>query len=377
METKNVESPSNPPPDSKVFPSQMPPPSRLDKLLFKIPIIKKFKEHDLSSWSNWEIFRRAISEGSSYISWRMKNYLKIRHYGLHQVKKYGQLDFSKLSTPEILSVAKHEGHRIEKAFYAGYMKTVKYSTYYNARENIAKALSILKERGEFDDRPDTAWLQMIHDSFYEFDTLIEHSKKSAPNFEPQRIKEFVDVARERRSTRTWAEPNISKEKLPDIAKDLVECAKWSPCSGNRQPWYFKILIDDDDKKLLQGIKEAHCINAPLVIFVGINRSSYGAIGIREQGIHVDGGAVAMQMVMAAHQAGLGSCWNHFCKDFVYSRPKNLPIFKNFYKKLGIPEDIEPISLIAFGLPAFISLPPERPPFEVLCPKLVPKTCQNK
>lgn len=339
----------------------------LEKVALKLPFVKQYRQYDLTTWSKRKILTRLFFEAYSHTLWYLRHYFTIRKHGLHKVKQYGRLNLSKLSSRELISLAKHEGHRIEKAFYAGYMKTSKYSRYHNARENIAKALAILENRGELDDRPDLVWLGMIHDSFHEFDNLIKNKKKPAPSFNPAKLDEYMGIARERRSTRTWAEPNIADQDLPKIAKQLIECAKWSPCSGNRQPWYFRILIKEEDKNLLKGIKEEHCIKAPLLIFVGINRSSYGAIGNREQGIHVDGGAIAMQMVMAAHQAGLGSCWNHFCKDFIYSRPKNLSVFRNFYRKMNIPKEIEPIALIAFGIPSFISPPPERPPFESLCP----------
>ena len=101
------------------------------------------------------------------------------------------------------------------------------------------------------------------------------------------------------------------------------------------------------------------------IFIGINKKSYGAIGTKEQGIHIYGAATAMLMISAAYQAGLDSCWNHFCKDFVYSRPKNIKVFNNFYKTLCIPNEIEPIALLAFGIADFISPPPERPPLDFL------------
>lgn len=339
----------------------------LEKVLLKLPFVKKYKQYDLASWRKRDIIARVAQETGAYISWYTGNYLKIRHYGLHRVKKYGRLDLSKLETREILSIAKHEGHRIEKAYYAGYMKTEKFSTYYNSKKTIAKALDVLKERGEFEGRPDTLWLQMIHDSFYQMDELMNHEIKPVPAFDPIKLVEFGKFSRERRSTRRWAQSNLPEDSLYEIAKALIECAKWAPCSGNRQPWYFRILTKDEDKELLRGIKEEHCISAPLIIFLGNNKTSYGAIGNREHGIYVDGGAAAMQMVMAAHNAGLGSCWNHFCKDFVYSRPKNLRIFKQFYRKMNIPDEIEPIALIAFGIPAFVSPPPERAPFESLCP----------
>ena len=50
----------------------------------------------------------------------------------------------------------------------------------------------------------------------------------------------------------------------------------------------------------------------------------------------------------------------FLQRFRIFTSKNVKIFNNFYKSLQIPKNIEPVALIAFGKPAFISPPPLRP-----------------
>jgi nitroreductase len=300
-------------------------------------------------------------------TWYFLNYFKIRSYGLHCVKNYSKIVFDNKSTQEILSIAKHEAHRIEKACYAGYLKSDKLESYKKSHKNLAKILDILNKRGIPSNRNDIIWLNKICDSFHNIESFLKKESLPPPVFDRLKLASYISIAKSRRSVRSWSKSNFSNEDLLEIAKDLIDCAKWSPCSGNRQPWFFKVLIKESDKSLLVGIKEMHCISAPLIIFVGIRKCSYGAIGNREQGIFVDGAAATMQMVMAAHQAGLGSCWNHFCKDFLYSRPKNIKLFNRFYNQLGISDDIEPISLVAFGIPTFMTMVPERPPAEDLCP----------
>ena len=305
-----------------------------------------------------------------YIYWYIMNYSNIKKYGLNKIKNYNNINFEKASTDELFSIAKHEAHRIEKAFYAGYLNSEKINSYNKSNENVREIIEILYSRDVRIDRKDFKWLQNITDSFHSLGNYLNTNALPVKMFEKHKLIEFLNFAKTRRSTRSWKESDFNHAELTDIARNLIDCAKWAPCSGNRQAWFFKILISDDDKQLLRGIKEEHCINAPLVIFLGMNRDSYGAIGNKEHGIYVDGGAAAMQMITAAHQSGLGSCWNHFCKDFVYSRPKNLSIFNNFLTKMKIPKNIEPISLLAFGIPSFISLPPERPEAHSLCPDLL-------
>ncbi|WFB35675.1 nitroreductase family protein [Kiritimatiellota bacterium B12222] len=325
----------------------------------------------ISSVAVYRFVKGMINKTATFFSvswWRLTTYATRKKLGLLRIKIYENLTFDHLSTSELMSIAKHEAHRIEKAHYSGYMKTRKCKSYDISYGHVCEILVLLESRGVDMESADIRWLKKVTDYFHRMDEFLEEGKGELPRFDPEKFVEFEQKAKQRRSTRTWGESSFSKAELEEIGRSLIECARWAPCSGNRQPWFFKLLIEPEEKILLRGIKEEHCVSAPLVIFVGVRKSSYGAIGTNEQGMYVDGGAVSMQMVMAAHAAGLGSCWNHFCKDFVYSRPKNLPIFKNFYEKTGIPEDIEPIALIAFGNPAFVSPPPQRPPFEALCPR---------
>lgn len=326
----------------------------------KIPLIKKIRQYNLEAFSPKQLTKMALHHGLQYVKWKIRYFFTIRSYGLNNIKQYNRLNFSNCTTQEILSAAKHDAHRIEKAFYAGYFRTTKLSAYHISSQNISRALDELNNRNINPDQPDIKWITEIRDAFFDMESYIESRKSPAPTFHPEKMDTFIAQTKTRRSTRTWATPNFTETELIQIGEKLIESASWAPCSGNRQSWFFKIITKQSEKDLLIGIKEKHCYTAPMLIFVGMDRTAYGAIGTKEQGIHVDGAAAAMQMVATAHYAGLGSCWNHFCKDFVYSRPKNIQIFNTFYKTLEIPKTIEPISIIAFGKPAFISPPPLRP-----------------
>ena len=333
---------------------------KLWSILARIPIIKNIRQYNLEAFPLKSLIKQGLKEVYQYIIWKIRYFFVIRKYGLHKIKNYNNLDFRKCSTQEILSVAKHDAHRIEKAFYAGYFRTTKLSSYHNSYQNITRALDELKNRNITESQPDLLWIEEIRDYFFNMQEYVDSKKSDTPSYQPEKLDEFILKSRSRRSTRTWAIDNFHESELINIGNKLIESASWAPCSGNRQAWFFKIITKQNEKNLLIGIKEKHCYSAPMLIFIGIDRKAYGAIGINEQGIHVDGAAAAMQMINTAHFAGLGSCWNHFCKDFVYSRPKNVKIFNNFYKSLHIPKTIEPVALIAFGKPAFISPPPLRP-----------------
>ncbi|ELZ56304.1 NADH dehydrogenase/NAD(P)H nitroreductase [Haloferax sp. ATCC BAA-646] len=170
---------------------------------------------------------------------------------------------------------------------------------------------------------------------------------------------FTDLLKSRRSTRTWADNQPSEKRLRKIAYQMIEGAKWAPNSGNRQAWRFKIIIDDEKKKLLDGIKEEHTVSAPLLIFVGMDTRLYGDVADSETSIYLDAGAAIMQMVLTAHNAGLGTCWNHFGKDLIKSRESNKEDYQKFTNRLDIPDYIEPMAIVCVGKPEFIPPIPER------------------
>ena len=146
---------------------------------------------------------------------------------------------------------------------------------------------------------------------------------------------------------------------------MIDAGRWAPNSGDRQPWRFLIMVEQDEKHLLKHIKEQHCYDAPCLIFVGADRRVYGGLGDNEAGLHIDGGAAIMQMVLAAHASHFGVCWNHFSLDLIELRPRNGEIYRAFAEKMGIPDYIEPIAIIAFGHAAFHPPVPPRMAVESL------------
>lgn len=265
-------------------------------------------------------------------------------------------DLSNLSNDELLSLMRHESHRIEKAVYNNILES-KQTIYREKWHNLSRIYEVLKDRGYTDDEPTIAWSKKI---YHTFDNLkkdfIQANSLPGKEFEPTLAQLFVEFLRSRRSVRVWAEKQPKIEQLEEIAYKMIDAARWAPTSGNRQPWRFVILKDKEKKELLQKIKEEHCISAPLLIFVGMDTSLYGALGQSERGIYIDAGAAIMQMVLLAHKCGLGVCWNHFADDLINSREANQKIYANFAKTLNISDRIAPIAILAIGVPKFI--PPE-------------------
>lgn len=271
-------------------------------------------------------------------------------------------NLGRLSNDELLSLMRHESHRIEKTIYNNILQE-KYSVYYEKWQKLSRIYQILQDRNYPSDEPTIVWSKKIYHSFENLEKeFIQANSSAAPEFNPDFALSFIQFLRARRSVRVWAEEQPEKSILLAIAKQMIDAARWAPTSGNRQPWRFLILTDVAEKELLTGIKENHCITAPLLIFVGMDTRFYGALGDSERSIYIDAGAAIMQMVLMAHKCGLGVCWNHFADDLILSRKVNQVIYSKFAKSLNIPEHISPIAIIAIGIPKFI--PPEPARMEV-------------
>ena len=269
---------------------------------------------------------------------------------------------SKLSNQELLSLMRHESHRIEKTIYNDIFLD-KYPIYRAKWQNLSLIYQILDKRNYPSDEPTIIWSKEIYHNFKDLEQgFIYKNSLSPTKFDPDMAAPFVDFVRARRSVRVWSEEQPETAEFRQIAYHMIDAAKWAPTSGNRQPWRFLILVEPEKKEFLRGIKENHCISAPLLIYVGMDTRFYGALGKSERSIYIDAGAAIMQMVLVAHKCGLGVCWNHFADDLINSREANKRIYANFAQKLNIPDYITPIAIIATGVPKFI--PPEPARMEI-------------
>lgn len=294
---------------------------------------------------------------------RAKRFVRsLPFFGGTKLKAYDVTDLDTFSDDELLAFMRHDAHRIEKSFYNQIFEE-KLEYYEGKRDNIQRIASILKGRGFNLEEPTYSWAVHIANLFRQVESEFIRPN-STPASEPDLSSgsDFVAFAASRRSSRVWARRQPAREDLIAIARMLVDGARWAPNSGDRQPWRFLIMEDAASKRLLKGLKEAHCYEAPCVVFVGADRRIYGALGAEEGALQVDAGAALMQMVLTAHAAKLGVCWNHFTPDLINSRTRNKEIYRKFAAKMSIPDYIEPVAIIAFGVAAFH--PPVPPRMEV-------------
>ncbi|MCB2353915.1 nitroreductase family protein [Clostridium estertheticum] len=113
---------------------------------------------------------------------------------------------------------------------------------------------------------------------------------------------------ERRSIRKYTSEEISK----DVIMQLLNAAKWAPSGNNIQPWRFSIVMNNKELiKKLSSLTVYHnwVENAPCLIAVFLDSKSLDdkipSIYLKHaQSI----GAAIQNMLLTAHELGLGTCW---------------------------------------------------------------------
>ena len=149
----------------------------------------------------------------------------------------------------------------------------------------------------------------------------------------------------RRSIRKFYNQKIAEEQI----NKLLEAAMYAPSAKNTQPWHFVVI---DKKELLERITQIHpfaemCNEASHAILVCGDRQLEKLEGY----IALDCGAATQNILLAAHDLGLGAVWLG-----VYPRTERIdPISKLF----NLPENIIPVSLVAIGIPSEKKDAPQR------------------
>lgn len=145
---------------------------------------------------------------------------------------------------------------------------------------------------------------------------------------------MLDTIFDRRSIRKYKTNAIDEKSI----KKILEAAMFAPTARNLQPWNFIIV---DDRTVLNNIMEVHPYssmlqNAPVAIVV------CGDTAISEDYYQVDCAAATQNMLLAAKELNLGSCW---CG--IYPREERIQSFEKLFE---LPENIKPFSLVIIGVP---------------------------
>lgn len=190
-----------------------------------------------------------------------------------------------------------------------------------------------------------------------------------------------DALKRRRSIRRYQPKPVSV----DLICKVLEAAGWAPSAHNCQPWRFiwvensvvkRGLADrmamawaSDMAKDGNSADEATLVerrdrfaNSPVLIVACFSMQGMRAFPDAqrqqaERDLAVESLAAAIQnMLLTAHDLGLGACWYcapAFCKQTVR-------------ETLNIPEDVEPTALITMGYPAESAAAPPKKVIKECC-----------
>ncbi len=152
--------------------------------------------------------------------------------------------------------------------------------------------------------------------------------------------EFTELIASRHSVRDFLPDPIPD----DILQEILEAGRLAPSAQNRQPWRYVVLHRNEDVKKLAfncgliGLSNIFIRTAPCLI-VACADASKGVRINRQDYYLVDTAISLQQMVLAAWNRGIGSCWLAAFSE---------PVVKKY---LQLPAKWRVVALLPLGYPA--------------------------
>jgi nitroreductase len=140
---------------------------------------------------------------------------------------------------------------------------------------------------------------------------------------------------QRSSVRAYKDTDIGEEKL----KKILEAARLSPSSSNRQEWKFIVVKNKETrKKLANAAFGQSFIGEVPVVIVACATESKSIMACGQPAYTVDISIACAFMILQAYELGLGTCWiDAFKEDKVK-------------KILKIPEHVRVVAMTPLGYP---------------------------
>lgn len=162
----------------------------------------------------------------------------------------------------------------------------------------------------------------------------------------------MEVIGRRVSCRAYRTDPVPEETL----RRVLEAARLAPSACNRQPWRFAVARGVAARRriveegFLPGLGMNWALDAPVHIILGMERSIVThVLGASVSGVDypwIDLGIAGEHLVLAATEAGLGSCWIGWIQ--------NAPL----RRIAGWKRSIRPVAVLTLGWPLN---PGSRPP----------------
>lgn len=176
--------------------------------------------------------------------------------------------------------------------------------------------------------------------------------------------ELLEAIYSRRAVRAFAQAPVDRVTL----RKLIEAAIQAPSAVNTQPWSFTVLQDTallarisrEAKEMVlrdppRGLPAAHFrellsdpqfdifYGAPALILVSSVTDDHWAV--------VNCALAAQNLMLAARNEGLGTCWIGFAESWLRSEDGK--------RALGLPQSYLPVAPIIVGKPLSFPEPPPR------------------
>ncbi len=161
------------------------------------------------------------------------------------------------------------------------------------------------------------------------------------------LSEFDRFLSGRVSVRQYDDREVSDE----LVHEIIRTTRSAPSAGNLESWDVVIVTEEGQRELLSdaALNQQHVRDAPVTLVICANyvrsMSRY-----QERGILYaleDASIAATYLMLAAHAAGLGSCWTGAFDD------------ETVREILGLPPHIRPVALLTVGYPKEAPRGPER------------------
>jgi nitroreductase len=144
--------------------------------------------------------------------------------------------------------------------------------------------------------------------------------------------DFITLAQERFSHRSFSEQPVEKEKL-DL---ILEAGRLAPTAGNYQPQRILVIQNDEGIKKLRQCTPCH-YNATLVLLICYENISKNPFTGKEIG-EIDASIVTTHMILEATDLGLGCVW------VGYFNPQQIR------ETFDLPDTYIPVALLPIGYP---------------------------
>jgi nitroreductase len=143
----------------------------------------------------------------------------------------------------------------------------------------------------------------------------------------------------RRSIRRYEKREVEPEKINEILK----AATWAPSAGNMQSWRFYVMGAGGKRTAMWRAcrNQSSVRDASHLVVVCFDRKATRSYGKRGEEVYAlqETAAATQNMMLRAHELGLGTCWIGAFEEAEVS------------KLLELPRDVKPVAVVTVGYPA--------------------------